>query len=156
VREVGIGSKSSTGSVGKFVAALKRIALYRFIRFILKSITSAAREGIQNLARYSQVIGGIDASRANETMSKFASMALQVKNSVGAALMPTLKALLPLFKFANWFYNRCKCCKSVFCGFMGALILTKATAQVVDYGGQRGRGRQEAAFDLKNAVLVID
>jgi hypothetical protein len=156
VREVGIASKSSTGSVGKFVAALKRIALYRFIRFILKSITSAAREGIQNLARYSQVIGGIDASRANETMSKFASMSLQVKNSVGAALTPTLKALMPVIQtLANWFIIAANAVNQFFAAISGATTFTMATAVVVDYADSLG-GATEAAKELKNAMLGID
>ena len=76
--------------------SIGRIALYRAVRSAIKNISSAAREGIQNLVRYSAAMNSTDAANANRTMSEYASTLQQVKNSIGAAVMPVLTALLPL------------------------------------------------------------
>ena len=83
-------SSAASGGLNKFFKSIVRIAGYRAIRSALKMITSGFREGVQNIALYSQAIGGIDASKANEVMSAYASMGLQIKNSLGAAVMPLL------------------------------------------------------------------
>ena len=155
-KDTGDTVKKATGYFGQFTAALKRIALYRFVRFILKSITTAAREGIQNLAQYSAAIGGIDASRANATMSQFATMALQVKNSVGAALMPVLRSLMPVIQtLADWFIIAANAVNQFFSAISGATTFTKAKAATVDYAKSLGSATK-AAKELKNAMLGID
>lgn len=74
--------------VNKFFASLKRIALYRAIRAVLKAITSAFKEGLQNIAQYS--------SEANYTLSQLSTVSLQLKNSLGAMLMPIIQNFTPL------------------------------------------------------------
>lgn len=156
IKQVGESAKSSSKGLGKFVESLKRIALYRFVRFILKQITTAIKEGIQNLVQYSKAIGGIDASRANATMSQFASIGMQVKNTVGAALMPVLKALTPVIQtLANWFIIAANAVNQFFAAISGASTWSKAKEYAVDYADGLGKAAG-AASDLKNAMLGID
>ncbi len=156
LKEVGESAKKGAGGLNKFVSSLKRIALYRAIRFILKNITSAIKEGTQNLVRYSAAIGGIDASRANETMSRFASMGMQVKNTLGAALMPVLKALMPVIQtIANWFMTAANAVNQFLAAISGATSFTKAKEVWVDYA-EGLDGAANAADNLKNAVLGMD
>ena len=134
LEKIGDSAKKSASGLSKFLDSLKRIALYRMVRWVLKSITSAIKEGIQNLARYSAAIGGIDASRANATMSQFATTALQVKNSIGAALMPVLTALMPVIQtLANWFITAVNAVNQFFSALSGKSTWTRATEYAVDY-----------------------
>lgn len=161
IKQVGESAKRSSKGLGKFVESLKRIALYRFVRFILKEITTAIKEGIQNLAQYSKAIGGIDASRANATMSQFASIGMQVKNTIGAAVMPVLNALMPVIQtLANWFIIAANAVNQFFAAITGASTWTKAKEYAVDYaeGLDKASGSAKklkgmlAGFDELNVI----
>jgi len=165
VRNVGESAKHGSKGLGTFFQALKRIALYRFVRYVLRQITTAVKEGIQNLAQYSKAIGGIDASRANATMSEFASIALQVKNSVGAALMPVLNALLPVIRtVAGWFITAVNAVNQFFSALSGKSTWTRATEYAVDYadGLSKATGAVKkfkgalAGFDELNKITQPD
>jgi hypothetical protein len=156
LKEVGKSAKQGTSGLSKFISSLKRISMYRVVRSILSNIAKAAKEGIQNLVQYSKAIGGIDASRANETMSKFASIGMQVKNTLGSALMPVLNALMPVIQtVANWFIIAANAVNQFFAAISGASMWTKAKEYAVDYAGGLGKAAG-AAGDLKNAMLGID
>jgi hypothetical protein len=89
-------------------------------------------------------------------MSQFATMALQVKNSVGAALMPVLRSLMPVIQtLANWFIIAANAVNQFFSAISGATTFTKAKAATVDYAKSLG-GATKAAKELKNAMLDID
>lgn len=156
LKEVGTSAKQGASGLSKFASSLKRILMYRVVRSILSNIASAAKEGIQNLVLYSKAIGGIDASRANATMSQFASIGMQVKNSVGAALMPVLTALMPVIQtLANWFIVAANAVNQFFAALSGASMWSKAKEYAVDYAGGLGKAAG-AAKNLKNAMLGID
>ncbi|MDX9776769.1 MAG: hypothetical protein RBT40_12610, partial [Petrimonas sp.] len=154
--DAGKGGERGASGLSKFVSSLKRILMYRVVRSILSNIASAAKEGIQNLVQYSAAIGGIDASRANATMSQFASIGMQVKNTLGSALMPVLNALMPAIQtVANWFIIAANAVNQFFAAISGASMWTKAKKYAVDYAGGLGQAAG-AASDLKNAMLGID
>ena len=92
--------KRITAPVRNFVRALARIAFYRFIRSILKSITQGLKEGIQNLALYSKALNELDAHSANNVLSRYASEFLYFKNAVATAVIPVLRALIPYVETA--------------------------------------------------------
>ena len=156
LKEVGKSAKHGASGLSKFVSSLKRILMYRVVRSILSNIANAAKEGVQNLVLYSKAIGGIDASRANATMSQFASISLQVKNTLGAALMPVMRALMPVIQtLANWFIIAANAINQFFAALGGSSTWTEATAGAVDYadGLDKAAG---GAKNLKNALLGID
>jgi len=101
--------KNFVGGIVTLVKALARIAMYRAIRGVLKSITQGLKEGIQNLALYSKALEELDAHSANNVMSRYASEFLYFKNAVATAVIPVLRALIPyvetaintLIKFVN-------------------------------------------------------
>jgi hypothetical protein len=156
LKEVGTSAKQGASGLSKFVSSLKRVLLYRVVRSILSNIARAAKEGIQNLALYSKAIGGIDASKANATMSQFASIGMQVKNTLGSALMPVLNALMPVIQtLANWFITAANAVNQFFAAISGASMWTKAKEYAVDYADGLGKAAG-AASDLKNAMLGID
>ena len=156
IKKVGDSAKRSAGGLGKFFDSLKRIALYRAVRAILKTLSSAIRDGIQNLAQYSKAIGEVDASRANATMSQFASIGMQVKNAVGAAVMPVLKALLPVIQaIANGFIYAANAVNQFFAAITGATTWTRAKEYAIDYADSLN-GATGAVKKLKNATLGMD
>ena len=156
LKEVGTSAKHGASGLSKFVSSLKRILMYRVVRSILSNIAKAAREGIQNLVQYSTAIGGIDASRANATMSQFASIGMQVKNTLGSALMPVLNALMPVIQtVANWFITAANAVNQFFAAISGASTWTKAKEYAVDYAAGLNKA-SGAAKDLKKQLLPFD
>lgn len=85
-------------SFGKLLKALGRVALYRAIRAVLKGITQAFSEGLQNIDAWSKAINDPEIINAHEVLSKYNTEWLKVKNTLGAIVSPALEALLPLFE----------------------------------------------------------
>ena len=79
------------GHIGsmKFLSSLARIATYRFIRTVIKSITDGIKTGLQNIAHYS--------AEANAALSQLSTGSLYLKNSLGAALYPAISSLIGIF-----------------------------------------------------------
>jgi len=88
--------KKALKPITNFIKALGRIAFYRFIRSILKSISQAIQVGIQNIALYSKAMEGLDTHNANNVLSRYASEFLYLKNAVATAVIPVLRALIPI------------------------------------------------------------
>lgn len=146
----------SKAKIGQFVNSIGRIAMYRAIRAAIKGVTSATKEGIQNLAKYSAAINNTDASSANATMSEYASTLLQVKNSVGAAIMPVLTALLPVVNtIADAFINAANAVNQFLQALNGKSTFTKAKKNTVDYAKSL-KGASGAAKELQKTLLGFD
>lgn len=70
-----------------------RILMRRAITAVIRSITKAFSEGVENVYRYSQAIG----SGFAPALDSAKSMMTQFKNSIGAAVAPLIQALIPVF-----------------------------------------------------------
>ena len=92
IRNIGNEASRATGKLGKFSESLKRIALYRFIRFVLKEISDAMKEGIGNLYQYDKAFGGDFA----KSMDSLATSFLFLKNSLAAMVAPIITSLAPV------------------------------------------------------------
>ena len=88
--------KESTASLGHLFSAIKRIALYRMIRSVIREVTQGLREGINNIYAWSRALGGEFAS----AMDSLASSSLYLKNSLGALAAPIIQALVPAINYA--------------------------------------------------------
>lgn len=147
-------------SLGKafsnFKKSIGRIALYRLVRSAIKGIGDAAKEGKDNLARYSAALNSTDAASANATMSEYASTLLQVKNSVGAALMPALTALLPIVNaIASAFITAANAVNQFLQAFSGKGTFTKAKKNTVDYAKSLDKATGSAK-ELNKTLLGFD
>lgn len=80
------------GGVSNFLASLKRIAFYRFIRSIVKSITEAFQEGLKNAYTFSKGLGG----PLSKAMDELASKSYTMKNQLGAAFGELLTTIMPV------------------------------------------------------------
>ena len=161
--------EQSTGFVGKMRTAwdkfkdtlkgmfptltsmLKRfgqIARYRFLRAVLKQITSGAAEGIENVYRYSQIMGTSFAP----AMDSAASSLAQMKNSIGAALAPALNAVIPIVNnIVNAFINLINIVNQFFAILGGQSSWTRAkpyAAKAFDDIKDSAKGASSAAKDL--------
>lgn len=136
--------------------SIGRIAMYRAVRSAIKNISSAAVEGVQNLARYSAAMNSSDAANANRTMSEYASTLQQVKNSIGSAVMPVLTALLPLINtVASAFVTAVNAINMFFQALQGKGTFTKAKKNSVDYAKSLNKA-SGAAKELQKTLLGFD
>lgn len=147
------GLISPLGKVGKMFG---RIAMYRLVRSAIKGISSAAKEGVNNLVRYSAALNSTDAAAANATMSEYATTLLQVKNTLGAALMPILTALLPVINtIASAFITAANAVNMFFQALQGKTTFTKAKKSTVDYAKSL-KTATGAAKELQKTLLGFD
>ncbi|MCQ2544717.1 MAG: hypothetical protein MJ126_11185, partial [Lachnospiraceae bacterium] len=149
----------------KFIRALGRIAFYRTVRMMFKGIADAIKEGTNNLVLYSQALNNTDSARANETMSRFATSILYIKNSIGAAVMPILNILIPAFeRLADVLVNLINIVNQFFAVLLGRSTFTKAKKYWVDYGSTldkttgkaKALNKQLANFDELNNLTTHD
>jgi len=151
--------KGSIASLGQLFSAIKRIALYRLIRTVIKEITQGLREGIQNIYAYSNALGGEFAA----AMDSLSTSSLYLKNSLGALAAPILQSLIPAINFA---IDRLVALMNVINMFVAALG-GKGTATIAKKvettfgaagkaaGGAAGSAKK-ALKDLQNYTLGID
>jgi len=154
--------KKAIKFVTSFVKALARIAFYRFIRGILKGISQGVQEGVQNLALYSKAMNELDTHSANHVMSRYASEFLYFKNAVATAVIPVLRALIPLVEQAiNKVIDFINVLAQIGSAFFGGTF-TKAKYFWVDYADSldkaNGRAKalhhQLAGFDELNNLTA--
>lgn len=75
-----------------FFQQLKRIAMYRAVRWVLKTITEYIQTGVKNLYQYSKIVGTTFAP----TMDSLASSALFLKNSLGVVAGQLIESIAPV------------------------------------------------------------
>ena len=83
--------KQTTSGMGQLFSSLKRIAMYRAIRFLFSQLTAAMKEGIQNLYMYSSLMGGT----FKGSMDSLATSFQYLKNSMGAMVAPLINMIAP-------------------------------------------------------------
>ena len=151
-----------TAPIQKFVKSIGRIAFYRAIRGVLKSITDGLKVGIQNLALYSKALDGLDTHNANNVMSRYASEFLYFKNAVATAVIPVLRALIPIVETAiNRIIDFVNVLAQLGSAFFGTSF-TKAKYFWVDYadsldnatGRAKALHHQLAQFDELNNLTA--
>lgn len=94
IEEVAEAADRAKSPLSNFISSLKRIAFYRMLRTIIKEISQAIREGIDNLYEYSKAhddFGGIASS-----FDGLASAAQSMKNQLGATFGQILAAAAPI------------------------------------------------------------
>lgn len=148
--------KQTTSGMGQLFSSLKRIAMYRAIRFFFAQLTAAMKEGIQNLYMYSSLMGGT----FKGSMDSLATSFQYLKNSMGAMVAPLINMIAPavdalidkfaaLLNIVNQFFAR----------LSGATTFTKAKKAAASYGDSisgAGKSAKKAAKDIKDATVGID
>lgn len=125
-----------------------RIAKYRFIRSVIRQITQAFKEGIDNLYQYSKLIDGQFA----KSMDNLATSALYFRNSIGAAVAPIINQLAPAIDtLVDKLVNAINKFNEFTARLTGASTWTKALKYPKEYA-KATQDASETVEDAKKAV----
>lgn len=152
--------KSATKALGSFLLSLKRIALYRAIRFAMSQLTQCFKDGINNLYNYSALMGGTFAN----SMNSLATNAQYLKNSMGAMAAPLINALAPAIDFVtSKVVGLFNILNQLFARLTGSKTYTAAKKVATTYGGAAkdaagtaSKAAKKAADEIKRYTLGFD
>lgn len=116
IKDIGKSAKSANSPLSTFLSSIKRIAFYRIIRSVIKSITEAFSAGLQNAYEWSRANSAAISSlyeNASEAMADFKNNSLSLsqsldlistvsqtmKNQLGAAFGTLLQSLTPIITY---------------------------------------------------------
>lgn len=153
VKKVGDHARNAGSGASYLSRMFKRMIVSMLFFRGMHAIFNGVSEGMQNMAQAS--------SAANATLSSVSSSFLYLKNSLAAALMPVLQALVPLITtvtnaLASLFNMIGAVTAAV---FGGAATFVKAKKVQVDYAaslGKTGAAAKKAGQDAKGALASFD
>ena len=141
---LGLGNK-----LGFLANQFGRVAMYRFIRTVIKEITQAMVTGVNNVYAYSTAIGGSLAP----AMDSIATSGLYASNALGAMASPILESLAPAIDFLiDKFVALINIINQFFAFLGGHATWTKAIKQQTKFNNELGKGGGAA----KNARKELD
>lgn len=137
-------ARNAGNGFSKLISSIGRIAFYRAIRSAIKAVTDGLKEGVTNVRKYSEAIGGSFARDMNTAAASLSTM----RNSLGAAVAPALQALIPILStitsFAITAFNALNQLLSL---LRGGGSWTRATASMNNYT-KAAKGAGGATKDL--------
>ena len=152
IRNIGKEASAATGKLEQFFNSIVRIAMYRLIRFALKIISDALKEGIVNLYQYDKAFGGDFA----KSMDSLATSFLYLKNSLGAMVAPIITSLAPaLSLILDIVAEIANAIGYLFAALSGATSFKKAVRVQTEYA-EAIDDTTEANERLKKSLLGID
>lgn len=154
IHAVGKAAQKTHTPLSNFVASLKRIAFYRFIRSVIKSITQAFSEGLQNAYLFSASIDG-QGHRFAEALDRMKSASTQMKSQLGSAFISLLAIIEPiLVQIINLIIKVADTVSQLFAAFTGTTYL-KAAAVSDQFADNMASGAKSAK-EWKNQILGFD
>lgn len=154
IEKVGQAAKKANKPLGNFLSSLKRIAFYRIIRGIIKSITQAFQEGLEKAYLFSQGISG-EGNRFAASLDRMKSACNQMKGQLGSAFISLLAAVEPvLIALINLVTKAADAISQFLAAFTGKTYL-KANATAAKFADTMERGGA-AAKEWKNQLLGFD
>lgn len=127
-----VTSAISLGStkLGKFFKSLKRIAAYRFVRFVLSTIVNSLKEGTQNMYQFSKSVNGSFA----ESMDRISTSLTYMKNGLGTLVAPLITILTPAVEWlVDVFIDLSNSISLAMAKMSGASTWTKAVKYQTEY-----------------------
>ena len=154
VEKVGKAAEKANKPLGNFLSSLKRIAFYRIIRGIIKSITQAFTEGLEKAYLFSQGISG-EGNRFAASMDRMKSAGNQMKGQLGAAFAALLTAIEPiLITLINLVMKAADVITQFLSAFTGSTYLKAKATSAQFVNNMRAGGA--AAKEWKNQLLGFD
>lgn len=154
LKSVSKATKPATSALGNFLSSLKRIAYYRFIRSIIKSITQAFQEGLQQAYAFSSAMN-TEGHRFAEAMDSMKSSSNQMKGQLGSAFISLLAAIQPIVEtIIGLVIKLADALSQLFAAFTGKTYL-KANATAAKFADTMKSGAG-AAKEWKNQLLSFD
>ena len=153
-REMAKEFAKSDGPISRLLSSLKRIAMYRILRTILKEIGKAFSEGLEKAYIFSSGIQ-TEGHRFAEAMDRMKSSSNQMKGQLGAAFIALLAAIEPiLITIINLAIRVADAISQFMSAFTGKTYL-KANATAAKFADTMARGGA-AAKEWKNQLLGFD
>ena len=147
-------ASKSKGPLSNFISSLKRIAFYRMIRSIIKSIVSAMQEGLQNAYAFSAGIT-TEGHRFSTALDGMATSGLTLKNQLGAAFIALLAAIAPIINsIISLVVKLADALSQVFSAFTGSTYLK--AVETPKKWAEGATGAAKAAKEWKNQLLGFD
>lgn len=155
VEKVGKAAEKATKPMNNFLSSLKRIAFYRIIRGIIKSITQAFTEGLEKAYLFSAAASDVLDRRFAAAMDSMKSSANAMKVQLGSAFISLLTALQPIIEtLINLVIKLADAISQFFAAFTGKTYV-KASKVAAQFADTMGRGGA-AAKEWKNQLLGFD
>lgn len=148
--------------IGRFaegLRALKRIAIYRLFRTIIKEITQGFKTGIDDMYQYSKSING----EFSKTMDQLASSSLTYKNSIGAVMAPIISVVVPwLDKVLTKLVDVNNYVAMILAGLTGKSTYSKAVRVTTEYAAAADKAAKNTSKvkdkvdELKRSLAGLD
>lgn len=154
VKELSKSASKAKSPLSNFVASLKRIAFYRFLRTIIKEIAQAFQEGLQNAYAFSAGIT-TEGHRFAAAMDSMKSAGTTMKNQLGSAFISLLAAIAPVvIQIISLVTRLANALSQLFAAFTGGTYL-KAKDVFQQWGDTAAQGAK-ATKEWKNQLLGFD
>jgi hypothetical protein len=154
IQKIGEAAKNALKPLSGFLRSLGRIAFYRTIRSILKSIAQAFSEGLKNAYEFSNGITS-EGHRFAEALNMMSSSGLKMKNQLGSAFISLLAAIAPIVNaIIGLIVRLADAMSQLFAAFTGGTYL-KAKDVFKEWGDEAKSGAK-AAKEWKNQLLGFD
>lgn len=152
-KELKSGIQRMFPTLSGMVKRLGTIAKYRFVRSIIRHITSGFNEGLKNMYEYSKLVGGTFAPAMDSAASAIATM----KNSLGAALAPAVQAIIPYVnQLVNWFIQAVNWANQLFALLGGQNTWTRALPATVNAFDKQKKAAKGAGAAIKDLLADWD
>lgn len=154
VRRVGEDAKKAQKPTSKFLSSLKRIAMYRVLRTIIKEITQAFSEGLKNAYLFSSGLV-TEGHRFAAALDSMKSASTQMKNQLGSAFIALLTAIEPVVvAIVNLITKLADAVSQLISAFTGTTYLKAAV--VSDKFADDMASGAKSAKEWKNQLLGFD
>lgn len=119
------------GVISGLANRLKRLVIMRTFRAMIRAVTQAFKEGINNLYEYSRAINGEFAASLDQASTSL----LYLKNSIGAMVAPLINALAPALDIViDKVVTFLNAINQLFAKLTGASYWTRAKKAATTYG----------------------
>ena len=153
-KNVSTAAQKATKSTNTFMSSLMRIAKYRLFRSMIKAITDAFSEGLQNAYAFSDAIVS-EGHRFSTALDSMSSAGLKMKNQLGSALIALLTLVEPIITtIINLITRVADAMSQLFAVFTGGTYL-KAIDAPKKWADAAG-GAAKKAKEWKNQLLGFD
>lgn len=156
-KQLRAGAKAAdehASKLSKLATAFKRIMVYRALRSLIREITQAFSEGLQQAYLFSQGIT-TEGHRFSAAMDSMKSAVTQMKGQLGSAFIGLLTALQPIIeKIVSLVTKLADIISQFFAAFTGGTYL-KAIRTQASFADTTARGAK-AAKEWKNQLLGFD
>lgn len=154
IKEMSKEASKAKSPLDNFVSSLKRIAFYRILRSILKSISQAFQEGLEKAYLFSQGMSG-EGNRFAQSLDRMKSATNQMKGQLGSAFISLLAAVEPvLITLINLVTKAADAISQLLAAFTGKTYL-KANATAAQFADTMASGAGSAK-EWRNQLMGFD